>query len=85
MSLCWEVECAGNWLDASAGLSNALFYPCVVRIWDIRPFVSTSNDRQLKIFRGNRHGFEKVGMVLKRVHALSVVPMGTARRFVSSE
>lgn len=31
----------------------------LVRIWDIRPFAP--NDRQLKIFRGNRHSFEKVG------------------------
>lgn len=33
-----------------------------VRVWDIRPFVSANSDRQLKIFRGNRHGFEKVGV-----------------------
>ena len=29
-----------------------------VRIWDVQPY--TPSERQLKVFRGNRHGFEKV-------------------------
>ena len=33
----------------------------LVRVWDIRTFAPSG--RQLKIFRGNRHGFEKVSVV----------------------
>lgn len=35
-----------------------ILFSTTVRIWDIQPFAPV--DRQLKIFRGNRHGFEKV-------------------------
>ncbi len=32
-----------------------------VRIWDVRPFAPF--DRQLKLFQGNQHNFEKVNTV----------------------
>lgn len=41
-----------------AGLGSCMMFHSAVRVWDLRPFAP--NDRQLKIFRGNRHSFEKV-------------------------
>lgn len=34
----------------------------IVRIWDVRPYAPT--DRQLKLFLGAQHGYEKVSLYL---------------------
>ena len=40
------------------GRTYTLYY--TVRVWDVRPFAPA--DRQLKVFHGHKHGFEKVSV-----------------------
>ena len=67
--------------DGKSLASNSM--DCTVRVWDVRPFVTANESRQLHQLYGVQHNFEKNLLRCGWNHDGTQLTAGSADRFVS--